>query len=250
MHIEPIDPEDPKGRQKVVVDHLERWKGTRKKPVQIEDVETWLLRTSVAYNRAKVYADPNQFEGSLQRFSRLGIRAEKWNFTTTTVGLVASALVQAFRNSQIEVPDIDSLRDELLRVRLRESSPGVTRLDHDKGAHDDQAVTIGMGCHILLGGLWSSGDVFKAFMHEMKVRKEQKGSAAQRDERALRISTQRVNGRRRQLGAERVRAVSHCEHRWREGRCVYCPALESEEANELAGRSQAASAGRNRGPRG
>ena len=36
-------------------------------------------------------------------------------------------------------------------MRLRETSPGAVRLDHDSGEHDDQAVTIGIACAVLQG---------------------------------------------------------------------------------------------------
>jgi hypothetical protein len=38
------------------------------------------------------------------------------------------------------LPDDEELLNELVTVRLRESSPGVYRLDHDSGQHDDSGV--------------------------------------------------------------------------------------------------------------
>ncbi|MDA4131496.1 MAG: hypothetical protein OK454_00010 [Thaumarchaeota archaeon] len=150
-HKEPITPSQVLGPQRVVIDHVERWKGSKKSPIQVSAVEDWLAEKSPEWNRAPVYADPSQFRGSIQNLNLRGVRAKEFPFTATSVGDVATALVQTFRNRQIYVPDLPLLKDELLKVRLRESSPGVTRLDHDRGAHDDQAVTIGMACRIHLG---------------------------------------------------------------------------------------------------
>jgi hypothetical protein len=35
-------------------------------------------------------------------------------------------------------------------VRLRETSPGVLRMDHDSGRHDDRAIALALACHRLV----------------------------------------------------------------------------------------------------
>ena len=167
-HKEPLDPNEPYGPHRAVVDYLERWQGSKKRPVQVSEVEDWLVAEAPKWNRAEVYADPTQFRGNVQNLNRRGVKASEWNFTATSVGEVATALVSTFRTRQIHVPDSKVLKEELLRVRLRESAPGVTRLDHDRTGHDDQAVTIGMACHILLGKtMWGQGAAFmEAFKRE------------------------------------------------------------------------------------
>ena len=53
--------------ERVVTDSLKRWRGKRLSPVQIGDVERNLALTAARYNRAKVYADPWQAAGMIQR---------------------------------------------------------------------------------------------------------------------------------------------------------------------------------------
>lgn len=209
-HAEPFDAGDPSGPKRVVTDHIERWKGSRRKPVQVKRVEDWLATKAPQWNGATVYADPTQFVGSLQNLNRRGVRAKEWPFTSSSVGQVATALVQAFRNRQIEVPDIPALREELLAVRLRESSPGVTRLDHDPNGHDDQAVVLGMACHLFLGGQQFSAKVWA------------EGAA-----------------RRKQKLAE-GRPRRGCTHRWRaDGICMFgCGATRDEVERENPHRSR------------
>ena len=159
-HAEQIE----QGASQVVVDHLERWQGSRRHHVQIDDVRDLVVALASEYNRAAVYADPDQFMGSVQSMARRGIRAKEFAFSATSVGQIATALVQTFRNRAIRVPHSKELRDELLRVRLRESAPGVTRLDHDHDGHDDQAVAIGLACHLLLGHQgWVGAGWLKAY---------------------------------------------------------------------------------------
>lgn len=165
-HREPAVQEDPNGPQRVVVDLLKRWQGSKKSPVQLTQIEDFLAAETPSWNHAHVHADPDQFQGSLQRLQRRGIRADPWAFTSTSVGRVATALVTAFRTGQIHVPHSRELQEELVRLRLRDNVHGVTRLDHERGGHDDQAVCIGMATHILLGRMWGQGH---AFLHAMKA---------------------------------------------------------------------------------
>ena len=209
MHKEPINPSMPLGPQRAVVDHIERWLGSKKKPIQVSKVEDWVVEHARIYNRANVYADPTQFRGSIQNLNLRGVRAHEFNFTSTSVGQVASALVQTFRNRQIHVPDLPILKDELLRVKLRESAPGVTRLDHDTGAHDDQAVTIGMGCKVLLG---DGGGLGASWLEHMRNQQKEQELHPQPAPPPPRMAEQTVAA---------VRPLS-CQHRWFEGRCAFC----------------------------
>jgi hypothetical protein len=48
------------------------------------------------------------------------------------------------REHRLELPDDPGLLEELATVRLRESTPGVYRLDHDADGYDDRAVALGL----------------------------------------------------------------------------------------------------------
>jgi hypothetical protein len=213
--------------QLAVVDHLERWAGSRRRPVQLVDVESRLVSLSAEFNGAEVYGDPDQFLGTLQALNRRRVRAKEWPFTTSSVGQVATALVQAFRNRQIVVPDSPGLKDELLRVRLRESSPGVTRLDHDRSGHDDQAVTIGMACHILLANAWNASAAFREFVRRDLDDRDDRDARRARKAVAERFGANRAA----RAGTARAAAQRQCEnHRWRgspDGRvCLFCGAAD------------------------
>lgn len=233
-HKEPVDPDDRFGPHRLVVDHLERWQGSKKEPVQLKAVEDWLVEVSMKYNRAAIHGDPDQFVGTLQNLNRRGVKAAEWIFSAKSVGQVATALVQTFRNGLIHVPRAKVLKDELLRVKLRESAPGVTRLDHERSGHDDQAVAIGMAAHILLGNTgWGAGAAFKAFMKDQVAKREAaKGVAGSPDHLVVGRAMQRhvrmsqLNKRAPRLAREK--AVSRCQHRWRDGRCVFCPEVRQE----------------------
>ena len=62
---------------------------------------------------------------------------------------LAESLVLLLNERAIELPDDPALLEELSHLRLRESSPGVVRLDHTSGRHDDQAVPLALACRPL-----------------------------------------------------------------------------------------------------
>jgi hypothetical protein len=163
--------------------------------------------------------------------NRRGVKAEEWIFSTTSVGQIAVSLVQTFRNELIWIPDAPVLKDELLSVRLRESAPGVSRLDHDRSGHDDQAVVIGMACNLLIGRVGWGPAAFKQFM------KDQADKIIHRktlEERALE-RLQRVIGGRKDRGERlRKRQQRTCQHIWRETAgvttCAFCGAEKPELA--------------------
>lgn len=215
-HTESMDAENPRGLKRLVIDHIERWKGTRSRPVQLHAVEEWLVKTAPKWNGAVVHGDPTQFVGTMQNLNRRGVRAVEFAFTTTSVGQLAAALVMAFRNHQVTVPHTPALREELLRVRLRETTPGVSRLDHDPNGHDDQAVTIGMAAQLLLSSAMGQGEAYAAFLRRETERPPQ---PPLRDGLRARSLMSLRNARRQDT----------CEHRWRGDQCVFCPATRDPE---------------------
>lgn len=152
----------------VQVDRLKVWRGSKRKPVNLSDVESYILAASNEYNGAELHADPYQAVELLQRLRAKGVRAHEFVFSAQSVGRVANALHLALRNRLLHIPNDPDLLAELGRVRLRETAPGVARLDHDSGEHDDQAVCIAIGVAVLQGKAGGQGHAFmKAWEAEL-----------------------------------------------------------------------------------
>lgn len=147
-HAERID-DDPK-RVRIVVDRVGVWKGTPAAPVSLEEVEAWLERTAREYDSARIVFDPWQSALLAERLKRKGLRTKEYQFTASSVGALGKSLYQLIRDRLLALPDDEGLLDELANVRLRETSPGVFRLDHDPGRHDDQAIALALASHTLL----------------------------------------------------------------------------------------------------
>ena len=137
---------EPGGRdvvQRMVLDRMEVWAGTRANPVDLGAVEEWVEFTARAY-RAKIVCDPWQAIAMVQRLRSRGLQVEEFNFSQQSTGRLAVALHTTIRDHRLAIPDDPELIDELVNVRLKETSPNVYRLDHDPDRHDDRAVTLAM----------------------------------------------------------------------------------------------------------
>jgi phage terminase large subunit-like protein len=155
---------DLRSPKRVVVDRLQRWAASRRQPVNLAEVEGWIAEASRQYNRARVHADPYQAVNILQRLRARGIDAREFVFSAQSVGRVANALHIALRDRLLWLPNDPELVAELGRVRLKKVAPGVVRLDHDSGQHDDQAVAIAICCAVLQGGAVMPAVPFRPLM--------------------------------------------------------------------------------------
>jgi len=118
--------------------------------VKLDDVETALLEASWRYNRAEVRLDPWQGVGLGQRLSSKGVRIDEYAFGAQSVGRLASTLHMLLRDRRLWLFDDAELLDELGNVRLRETSPGVLRMDHDPDKHDDRAIALSLAALALV----------------------------------------------------------------------------------------------------
>jgi phage terminase large subunit-like protein len=129
---------------RVVVDRIQAWKGSRVTPVQLSVVEEWVEEVSRRYGLARARFDPYQAIHLSQRLKKVGIPVGEFTFSAASVGKLAMTLLQLIREHALALPSDADLLDELRNVRLRESSPGVFRLDHDRNRHDDRAVALAL----------------------------------------------------------------------------------------------------------
>lgn len=134
----------------IVLDRMELWQGSSEHPVQLDAVEEWVAQAARTYYPARVIFDPWQAVGMTQRLSGRGVQVEEFTFSQASVGKLASTLHLLLRNRALALPNDVDLLDELANVRLRETSPGVVRMDHDADRHDDRAVALGLASMHLL----------------------------------------------------------------------------------------------------
>ncbi len=129
---------------------MEAWQGTRANPLNLQVVEDFVAEVSERYGSPPVLFDPFQTVGMMQRLRARGVRVQEVTFTPAVVGRLALVLHQLIRSHRLAIPDDPELVDELANVRLRETSPGIVRMDHDHGRHDDRAIAIALAARHLL----------------------------------------------------------------------------------------------------
>jgi phage terminase large subunit-like protein len=173
---------------RVVLDRMQVWKGSRSAPVQLQTIEDYVAEVHRAYGEAPLVYDPFQAVGLAQRLQARGVRVVEFAFSATSVGRLGLTLHSLIRDGRLAIPDDPELIDELANVRLRETSPGIVRLDHDSGRHDDRAVTLALAARHLLDGPAQAkpssrtlvGDPLDAWEREWRAR-EARGSRSGHD---------------------------------------------------------------------
>ncbi len=88
--------------------------------------------------------------GLAQRLKRRRISVEDYTFSAPSVGRLATTVYLLLREHRLALPQDAQLLDEPANVRLRETSPGVYRMDHDPDKHDDQAIALALAANHLI----------------------------------------------------------------------------------------------------
>lgn len=136
--------EEDAGATRVVVDQVRAFVPSRGKPVDLAVVEATVEELARSYNGARVVFDPHQAALMTQNLRRRGVKLSEYVFSQQSISRLALNLYQLLRDHRIGLPDDAELLDELASVELRETSPGVYRVDHSRNAHDDRAIAVGL----------------------------------------------------------------------------------------------------------
>ena len=79
-----------------------------------------------------------------------GKQATRERTHAASVGRLATTIHLLLREHRLALPPDQQLLDELANVRLKESFPGVYRMDHDPDKHDDQAIALSLAANHLI----------------------------------------------------------------------------------------------------
>lgn len=135
----------------IYLDRLIVFSGSRAEPVPLAQVEDTVAQLASEYRPCRVVFDIFQAAQLTQSLKRRGTRIRQESFTVQTNSKRATLLYNLIRNGNLALPDDAELLDELANVRLKETSPGVLRLDHDASRHDDRAVALSLAADELYG---------------------------------------------------------------------------------------------------
>jgi hypothetical protein len=136
-------------RQTVVVDRQETWAGSKASEVELGEVEAVAEEAFRGY-RCPIFLDPWNAAQLRQNLRRRGVRVQDFTFSQQNIGRLAVTLYRLLADGHLDLPNDPELVDELASVKLIERSPGVWRLDHDQGAHDDRAISLALAAYHLV----------------------------------------------------------------------------------------------------
>jgi hypothetical protein len=135
--------------ERMVMDRMVTWTPHSGQRVSLPEVEETILQACRSF-RAPLVVDPWQAVGMAQRLRERGVLVDEFVFSQQSVGRLALTLHNLIKNHALAIPDDPDLINELSNVRLRETSPGVYRMDHDPDKHDDRAVCLALAAVWLL----------------------------------------------------------------------------------------------------
>ncbi len=135
---------------RVVVDRLDVWQGTRENPIQVAAVEDWIDKIEATFKPKRWVIDPFQMEGTIQKMQGRGLPVEAF---ASRGGQANQEMAQHIRSLVVNRKLVwyvgagllngETLYDELVSLVVKRMSYGF-RFDHTAQMHDDRAVAIGM----------------------------------------------------------------------------------------------------------
>jgi phage terminase large subunit-like protein len=135
----------------VLLDRMQTWRGSRVRPVNFAEVESFIVEAHKRF-RFSLRLDPWQGLDLAQRLRSRGVRAEEYSFSSASKQKLAATLLSSINAGKLRLYDAEGLRDELLALRLVQSTAGAWSFDHGRGrsAHDDRAVSLALMATALL----------------------------------------------------------------------------------------------------
>lgn len=145
---------DPTGRLAVAT--VDLWKPQPGERVSLTEIENTLRRLDEMFRFVAVGADPWQAAMLIERLQVAGMPIESCDFTGPHMKLMASCMLEAFRERNIELPDHSPLISDLRKLRVTERSYGI-RLEspRDGTGHGDSATALAIS--LLVASRHTSG---------------------------------------------------------------------------------------------
>jgi hypothetical protein len=129
--------------RRIVLDRMVVFEGSKADEVRLGEVEDAILSAWRQYHRPRVRLDPWQGIGLAQRLRRQGVVVEEWSYSAQRYGAIAQVLFTLLRDGLLDLYPDAGLLDELANVRLQQTLPGLVRIEHDPGRHEDRCVALG-----------------------------------------------------------------------------------------------------------
>jgi hypothetical protein len=144
---------------RISVDVVRTWRGTRTQPVQHSAVLGEIKGLSDVYNRAGLHTDQFAAEPIRQGLSALGCSVTYAPWTNESKAAAFSALKQAINTGEIVLPDDAELVRELGALEIRQTAGGKPKIGAPSGGHDDIATALAAAVAALTSPREAAGEV-------------------------------------------------------------------------------------------
>lgn len=118
---------------------LKYWEGTKKKPVQIHEVATYIRTICRQYGLNEIAGDQYSFQPLRELFLQYGINLVENTFTLPYKRKIYFGLKRLVHNQQMDLLDVPLLSKEIKELVVEQTASGQIRIGHPQGGSDDLA---------------------------------------------------------------------------------------------------------------
>jgi hypothetical protein len=118
---------------------LKAWEGTKKSPVQIHEVATYIRTICRQYGLNEIIGDQYSFQPLRELFLQYGINLVENTFTLPYKRKIYFGLKRLIHNQQIDLLDIPLLQKEIKELIVEQTASGQIRIGHPPSGSDDLA---------------------------------------------------------------------------------------------------------------
>lgn len=133
---------------KIILDSLKVWQGSKDDPVLLSDLEEELRKANRLWNKPVMRVDPWQAIGIQQKLKREGLNIELFNFSSESLGALSANLYTYLHNGFLKIFRDERLISELLSVKMLQNSRGGFRIDHKSSDFSDMTIALGIAAKI------------------------------------------------------------------------------------------------------
>lgn len=138
------------GTGKLKVAHLSIWNAVKGQTIDMEAIETQIVRINNRFQLSDLGFDPWQAAYLAQRLRKRGIRATEVPFSAPNLTSMCSVVLEHFRERNIELFAHDAMVRDLGNLKTEARSYGVrlTSPITGDGQHGDLATALAIGAHV------------------------------------------------------------------------------------------------------
>lgn len=136
--------------QRIVLDYLTTFRGSKTSPVEIEAVEAAMVEAARRFRLRRVIVDPHEMRSTVQRY-RGRLPLKEFEMTSASVQLLSRTMFELLASSRFRMFHHPDFERELLAMNVVTKSYG-WRIDHPAGGRSDMVSAVSLCVQDLLRG--------------------------------------------------------------------------------------------------